>query len=147
MIKVDAKKNKHLTIHLIKHQNQYGSSHREFCLREMQTTCCRLTVVCNSSDVAKAARKNWRSAQLPKNISIRSDQTPLQQEVLRDLNNNLVKQTNENPLAKKIIKYIRGKVRIVDASKKRNIHFSQKLTHVDSVLSKHPQCEKQTSRD
>lgn len=113
----------------------------------VQGKCRPLKVFCNSSNIARAVLKNWRSTQLHKNISIRSDQTPLQQEVLRDLNNNLVKQTNENPLAKKIIKYIRGKVRIVDASKKRNIHFSQKLTHVDSVLSKHPQCEKQTSRD
>ena len=85
----------------------------------VQGKCRTLKVVCNSSVMAKAVLKNWRSAQLPKNISIRSDKTPTQQKVLEDFNSSLAKHTDENTLEKITIKYIREQAPIVDASKRR----------------------------
>ena len=107
----------------------------------VQGKCRPIKVVCNSSNMARAVLKNWRSAQLPNNISIRSDQTPIQLEVLKDLNENLVEQASENPQDKKTIKYINGRARIVDASKKRK-RFREDADQGDSVLPKRTQREK-----
>ena len=101
----------------------------------VQGKCRPIKVVCNSSNMARAMLKNWRSAQLPNNLSIRSDQTPIEQEVLKNLNKNLVEQAIENVQDKKNIKYINGRARIVDASKKRK-RFREDAEQGDSVLPK-----------
>ena len=83
-------------------------------------------MVLNSSDLAKSILKEWRNAGLPSNIFIRSDQTPVQQQVLKDLNSELSAPNEANPNDKKIIKYVRGKAQMESNSRKRKQIFRRK---------------------
>ena len=95
-----------------------------------------LKVVLNSSDLAKSILKEWRNAGLPSNIFIRSDQTPIQQQVLKDLNTELNAHNVANPNDKKTIKYVKGKAQLVSNSKKRKQFFRQRSNEDDTATPK-----------
>ena len=101
-----------------------------------------LKVVLNSSDLAKSILKKWRNAGLPSNIFIRSDQTPIQQQVLKDLNSELSAHNVANPNDKKIIKYIKGKAQIVSNSKKRKQFFRRRSDEDDTATPKRTKSRK-----
>ena len=90
----------------------------------------------NSSDLAKSILKEWRNAGLPSNIFIRSDQTPIQQQVLKDLNTELNAHNVANPNDKKIIKYVKGKAQMVSNSKKRKQFFRRRSDEDDTATPK-----------
>ena len=97
-----------------------------------------LKVVLNSASLAKTILKDWRNAGLPDNIFIRSDQTPIQQQVLKELNTELNSHNSSNPNDKMTIKYVKGKAQLVSTSKKRSRLFRGEPEDGVSAASKRP---------
>ena len=102
-----------------------------------------LKVVLNSSDMAKSILKNLRMAGLSKDIYIRSDQTPVQLQVLKELNLQKDMHNEENPRDKVTVKFVKGKAQLINESKKRKTQpFRSDGGEDDTSLPKRAQPQK-----